>query len=176
MKKKLFLILVVAIAMVSVSAMAQGEDVLVNSRTWDPATIVYSDQNIVLAAGWGACRRGAVQSFLTATNTEWSLVGGTLNLSGEDTNNYWGRPYSYPAPDPDPDFYAVCMGRPSEVAWRADWRYPIGQLPAGVYTLTTHLWIDHPVTDVADYDGDGHPDLFKDISLEYETTIQVDDR
>jgi hypothetical protein len=174
MRKFLVISLLVctAMAFVFASALAQGEDVLVRPYTWDPATVVYSDQNIVLTAGWSACRRGAVQDFLSATNIHWSLAGGAINLSGEDTKTYWDRPYTTPATDP----FGVCMGARIKEAWSTQWRYPIGQLPAGVYTVDFFWWVDHPVTDVADYNGDGHPDLFDGTVSDVETYIQVMDR
>jgi hypothetical protein len=167
------LVVFVAIAMFSMPALAQGEDVYIYPTRWDASTPVYSDQNIVLTARWSACRRGAVQDFLTATNINWSLVGEDLNMSGKDTNKYWERPFPIPVTEPSEDY--VCMGGPLEEMWSTRWYYTIGPLSAGDYTLNFYWWFDHPVTDVADYDGDGHPDLWTD-AFSVETSIHVEDR
>ena len=166
------LLVCIATVMASVSAMAQAEDVLVIPYIWDPATTVYSDQNIVLGAGWGTCRRGQALGFLTATNISWSLEGGTIDQASGDTNNYWGAPYLRPVMLPG----ELCLGDPIENGWWTDWRYQLGQLPAGVYTLHFSWWLDHPVIDGADLDGDGRPDVYEGIVVEVETDIQVLDR
>jgi hypothetical protein len=167
------LLVLVAIAMLTMSALAQGEDVNVVPYRWDPGYTVYSDQNIILTAGWSACRRGAVQNFLTATNLSWSLNGEGLNLSGEDTNEYWSHLFTVPPVDTS----SACMGAPLEEIWSTAWNYPIGQLPPGEYTVNFSWWLDHPVTDVADYDGDGHPDLIEGPIIELvTTTIHVEER
>jgi len=166
------LLVFVAIALLSMSASAQGEDVNVTPYRWDPATTVYSDQNIILTAGWSACRRGAVQDFLTATNISWSLIGANLDISGEDTNQYWTRPFAVPATDP----FGDCTGAPIKEGWSTQWTYSIGQLPPGDYTVNWHWWLDHPVTDVADYNGDGHPDVFEGPLNDVTTYIHVEER
>jgi hypothetical protein len=174
MKKIIVISLLVclAILMVYASAMAIGEDVLIKPYTWDPGTTVYSDQNIILDAGWRACRRGAVQDFLTATNLAWAITGGDIDLSGQDTNNFWERPYEVQVIQP----VEACMGGPLDTQWGTHFRYPVGNLPAGEYELYWNWWLDHPVTDVADYDGDGHPELFDGTVFEVTTTIHVEDR
>lgn len=47
------------------------------------------------------------------------------------------------------------------------------EFETGDYTLHFYWWFDHPVTDVADYDGDGRPDLFEGVMQDVEFEIQV---
>ena len=168
------ILVLLSFVMVSSVASAQdGQDIIVIYPTrWDSSQTVYSDQWIVFASGWGACHHGNVQSYLTASYLEFILDGQLLFASQDEVSQYWGPIFQVPA---GPSATA-CMGKTPEMIWRADWSYDYGYLEAGDHTLRFINKVDHPVTDAADYDGDGNPDLFKGILRDMEITIHVEDR
>jgi hypothetical protein len=171
MKRVFVLVIVVCLValMVFVTAMAQSDDsVYVNPLLWDPSTVVSSDQNVILTIGWRACRRGAVQMFLTASRQEWVFDGVSLFDSYQEANQYYGPITTMPLVPG----HEACIGKVTEL-WLTRWNYEIGTLAPGEHTLDYVLWLAHPVTDVADYDGDGRPDLLEGTMVEASTTIQV---
>jgi hypothetical protein len=58
------------------------------------------------------------------------------------------------------EYGQYCIGHPDHL-WGSSWRYSLGTLPLGEHELYSILWLEHPITDVADYDGDGIVDVFR---------------
>lgn len=174
MKKIVVISLVVClgISLLFSAALAQSDDdiVVVHPYYWDPSTPIYSNQTIVLGMGWAACRKGAVQMFLTAVQQYWSIDGVPVFSSDEDPNQYWGEigERSY-----DP-VNSACMGKPPDHIWGTSWRYTLGTLEPGEYEIFFDWWLDHPVTDIADYDGDGRPDIIYELGDNTITITVVD--
>lgn len=160
-------------SLVFVSALAQeSNDFLIfpYPRNGDEYTVSTED-NIIIGFGWAGCRYGAVQSFLTASQVSWTLTKGDVQVaSGADDNQYWGPIVETPVGTGA----TACIGKIPEHIWSTAWRYPLGQLEAGVYTFHAHWWLDHPVGDVADYDGDGVPDFLIGTVVDHTITIYVD--
>ena len=152
------LLVCLAIAMVYVSAMAQGNGyVVVNPYYWDSSTEVSTDTTIILGIGWAACRRGPIQPFLKSVHMYWSIEGGSVFAPDVDINQYWSSIYERPP------HTIVCMGKTPETVWATYWNYSLGTLAPGEYEVYFDWWLDHPVTDLADSDGDGKPDIFRDL-------------
>ena len=174
MKKRTLTILLsvacLSLVVVFSAGFAQEEPVVIHPLRWDASQTVYSNQEIIFVMGWGTCHRGLVQSYLTAVNMAFILDGEALFASKADANQYWGSAYETPA---GPGA-ATCLGKTPETIWRADWAYSYGSLEPGDYTLYFAHQVDHPVTDAADYDGDGKPDIFKGLLSEREFTIHVE--
>jgi hypothetical protein len=176
MKKRILISILACLALVLVApgAWAQtGEEVVINPVRWDSSQTVYTDQTVVFAVGWAACHYGNVRSFLTADNLVFTLDGEALFASQAQVDQYWGAINEIPAP---PIALEACMGNIHDTIWRAEWAYEYGALAAGDHSLRFMIVLDHPVTDGADYDGDGGPDLFWGVVSDRTITIHVEER
>jgi hypothetical protein len=150
-------------------AKANNDTVLIKPYEWDSATEISTDTTIVLGTNWGGCRRGAVQSFLTSTKMLWKIDGEPIFGPQEEVNKYWASIEKLElAPVSE-----ACMGKLPDHVWGTSWRYSLGTLEPGVHNLYLRWWFDHPITDVADYDGDGSPDVFSGIFYEETITLKV---
>lgn len=159
------------ITLVYSAALAQSENFYIKPYKGENQTI-YSDQPIILFARWGACHYGLIQDFLTATNMSWTLYKGSEVIQSDtDTDQYWG-PIEQITPG-----NAKCMGMTPETIPITYWNFPIGRLDAGEYTLHFTWWLDHPVTDLGDFDDDGRPDFYNgSLFVNVITSITVIDR
>ena len=133
---------------------------------------VYVDAGdyIVLGHGWAACTRGFVDAYLTTVHTELSIDGGPI-YSADRTDQYWG-PIEFSADEEGAPQY--CIAGNKKGMWSAHWDYPLGVLGIGEYEVYFNHWMDHPVLDGGDYDGDGHPDKPAVYNRERTFTIIVE--
>ena len=165
--KKLIVIsvlLCLAFAPISATAFAQSPDsVEINPLYVDEIT-VSTDQELILRVGWGACTRGLVQAYITAAHYEWTLDGAPIFLD-EETAQYFG-PIEPMGPSD------TCVAG-NGTLWASFWRYPMGTLDAGTHEISVHQWLDHPVIDGGDYDGDGRLDRFTDQAWDGTVTVHV---
>ena len=165
-----FILICLAITLMHATAFAQDGEVTIVPYRWDNST-VYSDQFIYLHAGWGACRLGAIQAFRSATHISWTLEkAGEVVNNDEATRQFWGSIHPI-TPQPD-----ICLGNTPESILAISWDYPLGQLEAGDYSLHFVWWLDHPVTDLGDTDGNGRPDFYYGLFQDVELSIHVEDR
>ena len=157
-------LLCLAFAPISATAFAQSSDsVEINPLFVDEKT-VSTDQELILRAGWGACTRGLVRAYITAAHYEWTLDGTPISLD-EETAQYFG-PIEAVGPSD------TCVAG-NGTLWASLWRYSIGTLDPGTYEISVHQWLDHPVIDGGDYDGDGRMDRFGDQASEGTVTVTV---
>ena len=167
MNKKLFVIsvlLCLALVPISATTFAQSpESVEINPLFLDQVT-VSTDQELILRAGGGACTRGLVEAYITAAHYEWYLDGVPIFL-GEGTAQYF-EPIEVIGPV---DWCVAGNG----TMWGSFWRYSIGPLAAGTYEISVLQWLDHPVIDGADWDGDGRLDRHGDTPWEGTVTVSV---
>lgn len=163
MKKLIVISIVLSLSItLTTTVFAQtGGQVFINPPYMDEITVYTSDE-LILATGWGACTRGLVKAWINASSYEWYLDGNPIPIAG-DQDSYWG-------PIELSGFAPNCIAGPG-TSWRSSWRYPIGSLPAGTYTIRLTALIDHKIIDGADYDGDGKPDFYEGGS--YKVIVHV---
>ena len=102
-----------------------------------------------------------MQAYLSAAHLQWSLDSNPI-LSDEETVQYFGPIYRFgPA-----DWCLIGNG----TLWASHWRYSIGTLPPGTYEIKLLHWLDHPVIDGGDWNGDVRLDFFEG---EREETVTV---
>jgi len=165
------LILCLAFALTSATVFAQldafsqsgHESFLIVPWAQDEIT-VSTHEELILATGWAACTRGLVQSYITAAHYQWNLDGDPI-LPDEETAQYFG-PIE---PRGEPEWCLVGNG----TVWGSSWRYSIGTLSPGTYEITLLHWLDHPVIDGGDWDGDGRIDLFEGEWADETVTVHV---
>jgi hypothetical protein len=161
----LLVCLVLSLAFSSALAQPENDSVVINPYLSDPVVNVSMDQDIILGARWGACRRGLVQSFFSAVHLDWSLtLGDTQYIDPlQEMDEYWGPI------EQDASFPTSACQMKTEAMWLSYWRYPLGQLGPGDYELHLHYWLDHPVIDGIDNDEDGKLDRYqgtlKDVTI-----------
>lgn len=141
-----------------------GESVLIFPWRFETGEVVplYTDQEIVLGARWGACKAGLVTRFLHAVELEWQLDGVPLFTSQEEVQQYWGPLAT------EPDLPVEQCIIPATEIWLSYWQYSLGEMAAGDYWLLFEYNLKQPVIDGIDSDGDGRPDV-------YEGTLQTAD-
>jgi hypothetical protein len=121
---------------------------------WRSATHeVGPDQDIVLLYGWSACNRGLVHAFVNASNLEVALDGVVI-LSPQDMEELWSPVMGYDPPVQWPE--CLAKGPPS----KALIEYVLSGLEPGTYMLYASFWLNHPVVDGGDWDGDGKIDRY----------------
>lgn len=128
---------------VAVPAVSAQSPVLVEVCWSDTVEVSHLD-DITLGCGWGAKTEGLVRMFLNGDVQSLELKDGTGHvvraLDPEDAARYWSDPFMVKASD----FGFEC--RP-DTTWASAWRYPVGTLAAGTYTLTVNETYLHPVND-----------------------------
>jgi hypothetical protein len=140
-------VLLLAVVMIPAASAQTGGTVYI-SLLYDTSRVVERDQKAVLRTGWWACNQGLVRTFVRESDYLVHLDG-SLFLTTKDIENLWGpiQP-SYQPLCPRPDKAAV--------VW---WEYPWEEPKPGSYELTTRVWTNRALTDGADHDGDGRPDM-----------------
>ena len=132
----------------SASAFAQsGSQVLILPAFQNEITVTSEDE-LILAIGWGACTPGLVKAWINAAYYQWYIND---ILSAEQALNYWG-PIESRGPN------SACLIGAGNL-WAASWRYSIGSLPAGDYEISLIYGTNHKMIDGSDYDGDGKLDF-----------------
>jgi len=163
MKKLIAISIVLSLAItLTTTVFAQtGGQVLINPPHMDEITAFTNDE-LVLATGWGACTRGLVKAYINASTYEWYLDNLPISIAGGQ-DNYWG-PIEFSGSSP------TCLAGPG-TAWVSHWRYSIGSLPAGTYVISLTTVTSHKIIDGGDYDGDGKLDFYEGGSSE--VTVHV---
>jgi hypothetical protein len=163
-------VLLLAFTLIFTPTFAQSNDesVLIHPLLFpNGSTIkVTSDQEIILGIGWGACTPGLVRAFIQAVNLEWTL-NGQLVLPQSEVPEFWGN---IDVINPGP--VSSCLAGNGTV-WGSSWRYSLGNLEPGNYTVHFLEWLPHPLIDGGDYDGNGKMDLFSGVITDWSVTIQV---
>jgi hypothetical protein len=146
------------------AALAAPDEVPIFPYTEYETYTVGPGQVGVIQFTWYACTGGLVNVFIKGSNFELELLeadgSSYLSVSPAEIDMLWSAIESIE----DPEGY--CRG--GQEIHLATWRYPLTGLPAGEYELHSKGWIDHPMTDGTDYDGDGTPDVLRpeDVSGE----------
>lgn len=126
---------------------------------------VPAGQTVILHGRWGACRPGLVRAYIQGSETVVTLDGALL-LSPEQIDQLWG-PIVVDEPNE-----ACLMG---DAIYIAHWYYELPYLPPSPdpYVIHTQFFLDHPLIDGGDWDGDGKPDRFAGLFHETENTLLV---
>jgi hypothetical protein len=162
-------LLLATAAMPAAAALAVPDEVPIFPYAEYETYTVGPGQVGVIQFVWGACTRGLVNVFMKGSNFELELLGADgspyLFVSPADIDILWGTI----EPIEDPEGY--CRG--GQKPGLATWRYPLTDLPPGEYELHSKAWIEHPMTDGCDYDGDGTPDVLRPEELAGETVNYI---
>ncbi|MCB0254918.1 MAG: hypothetical protein KDI55_14450 [Anaerolineae bacterium] len=161
--------LMLCILLVMVAPAAQADDPLVITPYYGgPEYWANTGQEVIIRAGWGACTPGLAQAF-----THAALVSMEINLDGEHfltvdqpAQEFWSRPELSDGP------ISACVMNTTSL-WASEWRYSLGPLAAGVYSLHFDWTVAHPIPDGGDHDDNGIPDLFTPDSYHVESDITI---
>ena len=152
----------------TVQAQTNGETIVVNLNIAPDPVYVNADDYIVLRHGWGACTPGFIQQYLNAVHTEVT-INDVLVSEADGNDQYWGAITEAP----DGNWVSSCIAGNQHSSRVVDWRYPLGTLTPGAYVIHFYYWFDHKIADGADYDGDGHLDIFEGVFNDRTFTIIV---
>jgi hypothetical protein len=132
---------------------------------WWDEVIAHTHDEIVLRAGWGACTKGLVKAFQKAAHIDITINREPLYPEGDEAL-YWSAI--------EPIELEGCKAAPNgSQASGSAWRYSLGSLEQGVYEVYVHWWLDHPIVDGGDWDGDGKMDRVEGTLVENTITIVV---
>jgi hypothetical protein len=147
--------LLLAVMGLSTSAAAPAaQEVLIFPYTMHQTYVIGSGEVGVIQFDWVVCTRGLLRAFTRASNFELKLLQDGLPIrvvTPEDIDDLWDPIQLFDLPGPG------C--RPGHKPAHTRWQYVLSGLPPGEYELRFRAWLDHPVTDGIDYDGDGAPDV-----------------
>jgi hypothetical protein len=118
-----------------------------NINPWWSEETVRTDDDVILYVRNGACTRGLVESFQRAAHIDVSINGEPLFPQGDEIQ-YWGLIESM-------DIDGCKAARHGKNASMSYWQYQLSPLEPGIYDVYVHYWLDHPVIDGGDWDGDG---------------------
>jgi hypothetical protein len=170
MKKTAFsvvLILLLLAGLVVNMGVAGDEPEQVVIALWLSSTYdVGPGQDVVLLYGWSACNRGLVHAFVNASNLEVALDGQVI-LTPQDVDQLWGKVSGYDPPVEWPE--CVAKGPPS----KALVQYVLSGLEPGTHELHSSFWLNHPVVDGGDWDGDGKLDRYTPADYDGETVNYI---
>jgi len=153
MKRKLivlFAVLLFAALFLPNPIAAQGNVVEIGLGPRFPAHTVSSSDSVVVRMSWVTGSPGTVRAFINAVHQEL-YVNDVLVVASPAANGYWGPIVS--SPNTFPEYFNQNL--PISMS---TWRYPLGQLAVGTYRVSLVSRTDHPITDISDANGDGHPD------------------
>lgn len=151
----------------AVQAQTEGETVYINLNIAPDPVYVDAGDDVVLRHGWGACTFGLVKLYLSAVHTELT-IDGELVSTADGKDIYWGAISNVPDAD-----WSACIAGNQHTASTVDWRYPLGVLPPGEYVIHFYYWLERPIIDGGDYDGDGHMDWIGGVLKDRTFTIVV---
>lgn len=127
---------------------------------------VYPDQEVILAMPVISCTRGQAVSYLTAIHMDWMHDGQPLFASEEEFAEHWWPIF--------PEDQTGCISGQESQGWTAVWVYSLGYYDElGDHVVSVEMWLDHPVNDGFDSNGDGRPDIYSGTLGEFTTTIHV---
>lgn len=151
MKKLIAISIALCMAItLTITVVAQtGEQVTINPPFMDEITVFTNDE-LVLVTGWGACTPGLVKAWINAADYQWYIDDDPI-LSAEVARDFWS-PIESRGPNEN------CLIGNGDL-WVSLWDYSIGSLPVGDYEISLLYGTDHKMIDGGDYDGDGHPDF-----------------
>ena len=168
MKKILAAFIALGLLLVPVAAVqAQLNEQYISLPFADETVSVSASDYIVIGYGWAACTPGLVRTYLSAMHHEIRVDDVVISIA-DGKDQYWG-PITE---NPDANL-APCIAGNKRTGWSAHWRYPLGTLTPGEHEVYFYHWLDHPVIDGGDYDGDGKVDIFNGLIQERTITIIV---
>lgn len=162
----LILLLLAGLVIATGAAGDEPEEVRIYPHQDGVTYTIHPNQVGVIRYGWGACSPGLVRVYISASSFELTLDGQPF-LGPEDVDKLWGAIEIYDTP---PQFAESCMGKGRPAF--AFWQYVLDALEPGVYELGSRLWIDHPLVDGSDLDGDGKIDVITPDAF-YEETVNT---
>jgi hypothetical protein len=155
------------VSILAVHAQTNGETVSLNLNFTSDPSYVNADDYVVLRHGWGACTKGLVKAYLTAVHTELTINGELVSVA-DGKDQHWGE-----LREANPDFYDGCIVGNEHTPRVVEWHYPLGTLDPGEHEIHFYYWLDHPVIDGGDGDGDGKMDRFEGVITDRTFTIIV---
>jgi len=170
MKKSfmLLLALVIAISLVTPAFAQDDESILIYpwlipiDENGERVVQVSPNQVILLGARWGACTRGLAQGWAKTANVAYEIDGQPIFTTLTESRQYWSQ---QPVPVPAQEDSA-CVNN-TDTAWWVYWEYELGTLDLGDHSAHFDYWNDRLAIDGGDYDGDGKPDKYSGISIDF---------
>lgn len=158
------LVLCVAIPLAS----ADNDPVVITPYIGGPDYHVEAGTEVVIRAGWGACTRGLAEAFRhqALVSMEIQRDGAPFLVVEPPSREYWRDP------QPIDGNYDACVMN-TRNGWTTQWLYSLGALDAGSYAVHFHWYLEHPMPDGGDHDGDGRVDLI-DLNAEHDVTLIVE--
>jgi hypothetical protein len=136
-----------------------------NINPWWSEVTVRTEDEVSLNVGWGACTPGLVKAFQKDAHIDVTINGEPLYPVGDEAL-YWGAI--------GPIELEGCKAAPNgNQASTSSWQYTLSPLEPGIYEVYVHYWLDHPIVDGGDWDGDGKMDKIEGTLIENTITIIV---
>jgi hypothetical protein len=152
----------------AVQAQTNDETVYINLNIAPDPVYVDADNYIVLRHGWGACTLGLVRTYLSAVYTELRIDGVLVSVA-DGNDQHWGPITAAP----DAYWVQYCIAGNRNTSSVVYWEYPLEYLVPGQYEVSFYYWLDHPVIDGGDLDGDGRIDIREGLFNQRTFTIIV---
>lgn len=167
MKKMMVMFITICLLLVPIAAV-QAQSTWFVSLDEDFTEIVPAGHDIVLRLGWFACTPGFVRQYQSTARFELELDGQPLITPGKNDQYFT-------AVEPFDGFFGYeCLIPPHDQKRSiTDWRYPLGPLPEGDYTIYFRLWLDNRLFDGYDLDFDGKLDVYEGTMVEITKTLLV---
>ena len=131
MKKLIAVSILVFLAIALVFSTASAQPVVtVNPFRASGIINVPAGTEVIIEGGWGACRRGLIQTFLNTTNVHFTIDrdGSPYSeVGGEEAHQHWGPIYQIP----NPPWAEFCIGNTPENGWGTNWTNSLGVLESG---------------------------------------------
>lgn len=148
------LLLTVLLCLVFPLASANEEPVVITPYLDGPEYHVAAGSDVMIRAGWGACTRGLAEAFRHSALVSMQVQqdGAPYLTVAPPARDYWSDP------QPIDGNYATCVVQ-TRNGWFTEWLYSLGTLETGTYDLHFHWYLEHPLPDGSDHDGDGRIDV-----------------